>query len=56
MNVSNEWTVEAWHIRLAFLKLKMYVPVECIEMPPGEIKGPNLSLENKEFLVYVTVN
>lgn len=51
----NPWTLKPWHIRAAFRRSGIIVPEEAIEMPPKEIKGPDMSIEQKEFYVTVTV-
>ncbi|CAH2983400.1 unnamed protein product [Chilo suppressalis] len=48
------WTLEPWHIRASFRKTGFFVPEYAIEMPPVAIKGPDLSLQEKEFYVTVT--
>lgn len=56
MNVDNPWTLEKWHVRTNFRRAGYWVPDEAIELPPLEICGPDLSMENREFYVTVTVN
>lgn len=50
------WTLEPWHVRTSFRKAGFVVPEHAIEMPPVTIKGPDLSLQDKEFYVTVTVS
>ncbi|GBP50558.1 39S ribosomal protein L9, mitochondrial [Eumeta japonica] len=56
MNKTQPWKLEPWHVRTSFRKSGFIVPEYAIEMPPMEIKGPDLSLQEKEFYVTVTVN
>ncbi|XP_028159601.1 large ribosomal subunit protein bL9m [Ostrinia nubilalis] len=56
MNKLVPWTLEPWHIRTSFRKAGFVVPEDAIEMPPVTIKGPDLSLQDKEFYVTVTIN
>ncbi|XP_046383932.1 39S ribosomal protein L9, mitochondrial [Ischnura elegans] len=56
MNKDMPWTLEPWHISMSFRKAGIAVPEKAITMPQYPIKGPDLSLENKQFLVKVTVN
>lgn len=56
MNKLTPWTLEPWHIRTSFRKAGFVVPEHAIEMPPVVIKGPDLSLQEKEFFVTVTVS
>jgi len=56
MSKDNEWTIQPWHIRVAFRKAGVWVPEECIEIPKKPIKGPDLNLEMKDFIVKVTIN
>lgn len=55
MNKDMPWTLEPWHVKVSFRKSGYVVPEEAITIPK-EIKGPDMSLENKEFFVIVTVN
>lgn len=55
MNRENPWTLKPWHIRVAFRKAGVIVPEEAIELPPKEIKGPDMNIQNKEFYVTITV-
>ncbi|XP_015185013.1 PREDICTED: 39S ribosomal protein L9, mitochondrial [Polistes dominula] len=50
------WTLEKWHIRVAFRKALFHVPEEAITLPEKPISGPDLSIEGKQFYVTVTIN
>nr|XP_021186397.2 39S ribosomal protein L9, mitochondrial [Helicoverpa armigera] len=56
MNKMEPWVLEPWHISASFRKSGFVVPEHAIEMPPVQIKGPDLSLQDKEFYVTVTIN
>ncbi len=56
MNLHQEWQLEPWHLRVCFHRLKYNVEERCIELPPDPIKGPDLSLQDKEFYIWVTVS
>ncbi|KAL4715067.1 hypothetical protein ACJJTC_014414 [Scirpophaga incertulas] len=56
MNKLEPWILEKWHVRVSFRKAGFVVPEEAIEMPSIVIKGPDLSLQEKEFYVTVTIN
>ena len=56
VNQENPWTIEKWHIRAAFRRSGFCVPDYAIKMGERPISGPNLELENKHFLVTVTVS
>jgi len=57
MNMDNPWTIEKWHIKASLRKHKTWVPSEdCIEIPGGPISGPDLSLQNKEFISILRIN
>jgi len=56
MNKDNPWTLEPWHVRNAFQKAHVIVPESAITMPKQQIKGPDLSLEKKEFFITLTIN
>jgi large subunit ribosomal protein L9 len=55
VNSESEWLLEARHIRACYMKLKINIPVDCIEMPKEEIRGPDMDLEHKEFLIHIKV-
>ncbi|XP_050535456.1 39S ribosomal protein L9, mitochondrial [Daktulosphaira vitifoliae] len=57
MNKDEPWTIEKWHIRVALRKMNIHVlNDDCIEIPKKPISGPNLTLEGKSFISYVTIN
>jgi len=56
MSTNQPWTIEKWHLRASFRRLKVHVTEESITMPEKEIKGPNLENEGKEFYITVTIN
>lgn len=56
MNTRNSWTIEKWHIKTSLRKHRVYVTEEQIEIPGGSIHGPDPNLENKEFVVVLTLN
>ena len=56
MNMDNAWTIDRWHIKAALRKHKTWAQEENIEIPGGSISGPNLDLENKEFIAVLTIN
>lgn len=56
MNKTVPWTLQPWHISASFRKSGFIVPEHAIEMPPVEIKGPDLSLQDKEFYITVMVS
>ncbi|XP_022257120.1 39S ribosomal protein L9, mitochondrial-like [Limulus polyphemus] len=56
MNRENPWTLEPWHIRVAFRKVGIIVPEEAIELPIQPISGPDMDKEDKEFAVFITIN
>lgn len=56
MNKIEPWILEPWHISASFRKSGFVVPEHAIEMPPIQIKGPDLSLQDKEFYITVTVS
>lgn len=56
MSLDNPWTLEIWHIRMAFRKAGIFLNDDCITMPERPIIGPNREFENKEFYVNVTIN
>ena len=56
MNIENSWTIEPWHIKATLRKHKVWVQEKDIELPGGKIEGPNMDLENKEFIAVVTIN
>ncbi|XP_041969091.1 39S ribosomal protein L9, mitochondrial [Aricia agestis] len=56
MSKTQPWTLEPWHVRASFRKAGYVVPESAIIMPKVAIKGPDLSLQEKEFLVTVKIN
>ena len=56
MSKTQPWTLEPWHVRTSFRKAGYVVPEYAITMPPVTIKGPDLSLQEKEFYVTVKVS
>lgn len=56
MSKTQPWTLEPWHIRTSFRKAGFVVPEYAITMPPVTIRGPDLSLQEKEFFVTVKVS
>lgn len=55
MNLHNSWTLEPWHVRVAFRRAGIIVPEDALTLPPHPISGPDLSLQGKEFAVKVKV-
>jgi len=53
---STPWTIEKWHIKASLRKHKVWVTDEQIEIPGGKVNGPDLNLENKEFIAILTIN
>jgi large subunit ribosomal protein L9 len=57
MNKDNPWVIEPWHIRSSLRKSGFQVMNDSqIEMPAEKITGPDLTKQNKEFYVTVTIN
>jgi len=56
LNMDVPWTIEKWHIKAALRKHRLWVTEDRIEIPGGEISGPDLSLESKEFVALVDVS
>ncbi|CAG4957604.1 unnamed protein product [Colias eurytheme] len=56
MSKTTPWKLEPWHIKTSFRKAGFVVPEHAITMPPIEINGPDLSLQEKEFFVTVKIN
>ncbi|KAF4524589.1 hypothetical protein B566_EDAN008544 [Ephemera danica] len=57
MNKDEAWTLQPWHVRASMRKCGLYVQHDSqITLPADNISGPDLSLQNKEFLAYVTIN
>lgn len=56
MNKDEPWTIEPWHIRVSLRKMNVHVLSDnAIELPKQPISGPDLTLEGKSFVVYITV-
>jgi len=56
MNIEVSWTIEPWHIKASLRKHKIWVKSEDILIPGGKIEGPDMTLENKEFISILTIN
>ena len=56
MNSTNSWTLEPWHIKATLRKHKIWCDEADIELPGGQIQGPDMELENKEFIAILTIN
>lgn len=57
MNKDQPWEVEPWHIRASLRKCGYFIKSDsAIELPKDKITGPDLTKQNKEFTVIVTVN
>lgn len=57
MNKDEPWTIEPWHIRVSLRKMKVHVlNDDSIELPEKPISGPDLTIEGKSFVVYITVS
>lgn len=57
MNKDHPWVIEPWHIRASLRKCNYYISSDdAIELPAEKITGPDLTKQNKEFVVTVTVN
>ncbi|KAK1132945.1 hypothetical protein K0M31_014312 [Melipona bicolor] len=56
MSIENPWTIEKWHVRVAFRNAGYIVPEDTITLPKKTISGPDLNIENKEFYVIVKIN
>ncbi|XP_022121351.2 39S ribosomal protein L9, mitochondrial [Pieris rapae] len=56
MNKTTPWKLEPWHIKTSLRKAGYIVPEEAITMPPKEITGPDLTLQEKEFFITVKIN
>lgn len=55
LNDVHPWTLEPWHMKVAFRQSGFVVPESAIEMPKREISGPDKSQHKKEFYVTVSV-
>jgi len=57
MNKDEPWTIEPWHIRVSLRKMNVHILNDnSIELPEQPISGPDLTLEGKSFVVYITVS
>lgn len=57
MNKDHPWELEPWHIRASLRKCGYFIKSDsAIELPAEKITGPDLTKQNKEFIVIVTVN
>jgi len=56
MNIEGSWAIEPWHVKASLRKHKVWVKLEDIEIPGGKIEGPDMDLENKEFIAILTLN
>jgi len=56
MSSSTPWTIEKWHIKASMRKHKVWLSDDQIEIPGGQISGPDTNLENKEFIAIITIN
>jgi len=56
MNNSTPWTIDKWHIKASLRRHKVWATEDQIEIPGGEICGPDTSLQDKEFIAVLTVN
>jgi len=56
MNLYEPWTIEPWHIRATLRRHRVVARLEDITIPGPAITGPDLSMQNKEFLARLTIN
>ena len=66
LSSTNAWTIEKWHIKASLRwvpalssparKHRVWVGEEQIELPGGQVIGPDPALENKEFVAVLTIN
>lgn len=57
MNKDHPWVLEPWHIRASLRKAAYHILNDsAIELPKEKITGPDLTKQNKEFTVTVTIN
>jgi ribosomal protein L9 len=56
MSMETPWTMEKWHIIASLRKYRLWVTEDQIEIPGGQITGPDLNMNYKEFIVILTVN
>ena len=55
MNMHVPWELKKWHVRVAFRKAGIVIPEYAITLPKAPIIGPNLELQDREFLVRIKV-
>lgn len=56
MNKDHPWVLEPWHIRASLRKAGFHILHDSSITLPEQITGPDLTKQNKEFVVTVTVN
>lgn len=56
MSQENPWTIEKGHVRNALRMGGLMVSEDLIELPSTPITGPDLSKQNKAFVIYLTIN
>lgn len=56
LNMDVPWTIQKWHIKASLRKHRLWVSEDRIEIPGGQISGPSMDLEQKEFIAVVTVS
>jgi large subunit ribosomal protein L9 len=57
MNKDQPWVIEPWHIRASLRKAGYHILNDsAIQLPKEKITGPDLTKQNKQFIVWVTIN
>lgn len=56
LNGQTPWTIEKWHIKATLRRHNVWVSEDQIDIPGGQISGPDPSLEDKEFVAVLTIN
>lgn len=57
MNKDHPWVLAPWHIRSSLRKAAYHILNDsAIELPKQKIVGPDLTRQNKEFYVTITIN
>lgn len=56
MNQEEPWTIEPWHIEVAFRNININVPASAIKLPSPPITGPDLDKQGKDFAIQVVIN
>ncbi|EEB17290.1 mitochondrial 50S ribosomal protein L9, putative [Pediculus humanus corporis] len=56
LNQKTNWTLEPWHIKIALRQQGIIANENCIKLPDKTISGPNVEIENKDFIVHVKMN